>query len=316
MLDNGTVLPYGLMEAQGHGARVAAFNQSYRNTSLKAGFVTASYAADDPNNKSQLCTEYDVQVIEQFENKGTTSILYKNCLSSQGFGSIADFLEFTLRPKTFQTSKGFPTFSDQDGAIVLIQCLDNCGDHAIVVGNLIHPDRPTTITSTAPQLAGEYNGVNIEIANDGSCSLTFNGATNSKGVSNGAGPTVFQIKADGSFQFMHSTIDILADKGGKLTVTTKSDCSITASAAVNITSTSDTVVNAGGKCEITSSGDTTVTAGGDCDVTASGKIAAKASVITLNGMSSGITTANSHLSVIDLITNVPVIPSPTVYGDI
>ena len=54
------------------------------------------------------------------------------------------------------------------------------------------------ITSSAPQLSGEYNGVNIEIANDGSCSLTFKGATNSQGVptNSSQGNTVFQIKTD------------------------------------------------------------------------------------------------------------------------
>jgi hypothetical protein len=179
ILSNGTVLPHGLQSVRGYEANVAAFNQSYRNTGIKAGFITASYAANDPNNKSKLCTEYDVFTIEQFENKGTTSILYKNCLSSQGFGSIADFFEFTLRYKTTQNQTGAPTFSDQDGAIVLIKCLDNCGDKAIVVGNLIHPDRPTDITSIAPQMAGEYNGVAVTVNNDGSCSFTFKGATDS-----------------------------------------------------------------------------------------------------------------------------------------
>ena len=184
ILPNGTVLPFGLINGNGGlEAAIAGFNRSYRNTGLKAGFVVNSYAADDVSNQSQLCTEYDVQTIEQFENKGTTSILYRNCLSYQGFGSIADFLEFTLRPQTYD-GKNAPVFAGQDGAIVLIQCLDNIGSKAIVVGTLIHPDRPTTITSTAPQLSGEYNGVNVQIANDGSCTLTFKGATDSKGVPN------------------------------------------------------------------------------------------------------------------------------------
>ena len=292
ILPNGTVLPHGLLGLQGYEASVAAFNQSYRNTGLKAGFVIASYSATDPSNKSKLCTEYDVQVIEQFENKGSTSILYKNCLSSQGFGSIADYLEFTLRAKTFQTTKGFPTFSDQDGAIVLIKCLDNCGDQAIVIGNLIHPDRPTTITSTAPQLSGEYNGVKVQIANDGSCSLTFNGATDSKGVPTGSvGPTVFKIKPDGSFEFKHSTVDILADKSGALTIVAKGDTSITCDNAK---------INASGDTDLTTTGTTTV----------------KSEKIIFNQEISGILTANGTFNVVDLITGVPVQPSLTTFGDV
>jgi hypothetical protein len=236
ILDNGTVLPYGLLAKQGAEAAVLAFNRSYRNTGLKAGIVIKSYPYNDPNNQNGLCTEYDVITIEQFENKGSTSILYRNCLSTQGFGSLADYLEYTLRPKTFQTNKGSPTFGDQDGAIVLIQCLDNVGDKAIVTGTLIHPDRTTNITSTAPQLAGEYNGVNIVVNNDGSCALTFKGATDSEGVPTDPtqGNTVLQIKTDGSFEFSHSTIDILADKSGTLSITAKADCTITATGTVTV----------------------------------------------------------------------------------
>jgi len=252
IFENGTVLPSGLLGSQGTEAAVAAFNRSYRNTGIKAGIITKSYAADDPANQNGLCTEYDVITFEQQENKGSTSIVYRNCLSTQGFGGLADYFEFTLRPKTFQTNKGSPTFGDQDGAVVLIQCLDNVGDKAIVVNCLIHPDRPTTITSTEPQLAGEYNGVNIQIANDGSCSLTFNGATDSKGVPTdpSQGPTTFQIQTDGSFQFNHSTITILAAKSGELTITTTGNANVTVGGDTNITTT--------GAANIIAQGTTTV----------------------------------------------------------
>ena len=281
ILSNGTVLPYGLLGVRGYETSVAAFNQSYRNTGLKAGFVVASYDATNPNNKSQLCTEYDVQVIEQFENKGTTSILYKNCLSCQGFGSIADFLEFTLRPKTTQTNPGAATFGDQDGAIVLLKCLDNCGDKGIVIGNLIHPDRPTTITSAAPQLSSEYNGVGIAINNDGSCSLTFKGATDSKGVPTdpSQGVTQFQIQTDGSYQFTNSGVTILGSKSGALTITT----------------ISDTVINVGGQCSVTSSGKTSITA----------------SEIDLNGSGGAVLTTQSQ-PVIDSIFGEISVGVPTV----
>lgn len=294
VLDNGTVLPSGLLGQQGTEAAVLAFNRSYRNTGIKAGIVSKSYAASDPDNQNGLCTEYDVITIEQFENKGSTSILYRNCLSTQGFGSLADYFEYTLRPKTFQTNKGEPTFGDQDGAVVLIQCLNNIGDKAIVVGTLIHPDRTTNITSTAPQISGEYNGVKIDVANDGSCSLTFKGATDSKGspLDSSQGNTVFQIKTDGSFEFNHSTISISADRSGVLTINAKSNANI--------------VVG----------GDSNVTVSGDTNLTTTGKTTIKSKEIDLNGNLSGITTSQSHQNVIDFISGVPVIPSLTTFGDV
>ena len=259
ILDNGTILPSGLLGTHGPEATIAGFNRSYRNTSLKAGIVIDSYPADDPTNQSGLCTEYDVMVFEQFENKGSTPILYRHCMSSQGLGSIADYFELTLRPKTVQANKGSPTFKGQDGAIVLILCLDGVGDKAIVIGNLSHPDRLTNITDTEPQLAGEYNGVNVKVNTDGSTSLTFKGATDSKGVplDSSIGETIFQIKPDGGFEFNHSTIDILADKAGALTITTKGNCSIITEA--------DAVINCVNSI-VTASGDATVTASGTATV--------------------------------------------------
>ena len=298
IMPNGTVLPYGLLEAQGAEHAMAAFNRSYRNTGIKAGLVSNSYAANDSRNVSGLCTEYDIIVMEQNEDKGSTPITYKNCMSSQGFGSIADYFEYTLRPKTFQTNKGFPTFSNQDGAIALIQCLDNVGEKALVIGNLIHPNRPTNITSTAPQLFWEYNGIGITINIDGSFSLTFQGATNSKGVPTDAtqGNTVFQIKPDGSFEFKHSTVDISANRSGILNITTKSDTNITAG------------------------GNTNVTTSGNTNLTTTGKTVVLSKEIDLNIKTpvsgNGLITSNSSGGVVDYITGVPLIPSTTTFGDV
>ena len=295
ILDNGTVLPSGLLGV-GSEEMVVGFNRSYRNTSLKAGIVIQSYAADDPLNKTGLSTEYDVQVIEQYEDKGTTAQIYRNCVSVQGFGSIADYFEAALRPMTTQTNKGTPIFKGQNGAIVLLQCLDSVGEKGVVVGSLIHPDRITNISTTAPRLSAEYNGVNIEIQNDGSCSLTFKGATDSNGVPNGQGNTVFQIKPDGSFEFNHATISINADKSGVLSI------------------------NATGNANITVGGNTNVTVSGDTNLTAAGKTIIKSKEIDMNIDSpesgNGIITSNGSQGVIDMITGIPLQPSLTIFGDV
>lgn len=297
IMPNGTVLPSGLLGTHGPEAMMASFNRSYKNTGIKAGIVINTYISTNPKNQSKLCTEYDVTVMEQFENKGTIPITYKNCLSSQGFGSIADYFESTLRVKTFQTNKGYLTFGDQDGAIALIQCLDNIGDKAIVIGNLFHPDRPTNITSDEPQLFSEYNGVNAKVNPDGSCSLTFKGATDSKGapIDSSQGNTVFQIKTDGSFEFNHSTIDILADKSGTLTINTKVDCKIEAKGNVSVACV-----------------DANIKTSGDTNVEASGKVNVKGTQVALNGQMMGqvLTTLTQPLA--DVILGLPSIGVPTV----
>lgn len=64
------------------------------------------------------------------------------------------------------------------------------------------------------------------------------------------------------------------------------------------------------------SGTLTINVGGAANITAGGTATITAPQIHLNGQASGITTENSHLGVIDLITGVPVIPSTTVKSDI
>jgi hypothetical protein len=313
-LPNGTVVPFGLLSPNGSQTAVAAFNRSYKNTGIKAGLVQKSYAPTDSENQNGLCTEYDVLTIEQDENKGTTSILYKNCLSTQGFGGIADYLEYTLRPLTMQTSKGFPTFSNQDGAIVLIQCLNNIGDKAIVVGTLIHPDRTTNVTSNDPQLYGEYNGVNVKVNTDGSVYLTFNGATDSQGAPTDStqGVTAIQIETDGSFQAMNDQITFRMDRTQKnASLTASQDINLTASGKMNIVATGDCNITTQGKANITSTSDTVINASGDCNITASGNVAIKGTQINLNNPEGMVLTTVTD-QVVDYITGIPTVGVPTV----
>jgi len=230
-LDTGGVLPSGLLSGNDTHSRIAGFNKTYKNYPLRLGIVDKIYAISDPHNFSKLSTEYDVLVFEQNEDRGSTILTYKNCISSDPLASIADFLDKNLRNKTQNNNiDGTLDTSNQNGATVLLLCLDGVSEKAVILGGLPHPDRISTLLNSDPYLEGEYNGVNIKVNTDGSTVLTFKGATDNEGVpvDSSQGNTVFQIKTDGSFEFNHSTIDILADKGGALTITTKTDCTITA----------------------------------------------------------------------------------------
>ena len=234
-LDNGTVMPHGLLSCSPEDF-LRGFNKSYNNTALRFGVIKKIYATSDSGNISKLTTEYDVDVIEQDMNRGIAPVTYKNCLSVDTFGSIADFFEANLRVQTQSDNLQLPLTKGQNGATVLVLCLDATTGKGVVLGGLNHPNRPTTLVDAEPRLSGEYNGVAIAVNPDGSTSLTFKGATDSKGVPTdpSQGPTVFQIKTDGSFEFNHSTVDILADKSGKLSITAKADCSIKAEGTTTI----------------------------------------------------------------------------------
>lgn len=254
-LNNGTVLPNGLLSHSPEDFQ-KGFNRTYQNTALRVGMIANIYPVSDPKNISKLTTEYDVTVIQQDSNKGIASVTYKNCMSAEGFGSIADFFERNLRTRgTSDQQDPSIDFKGQSGAIVLLMCLDALTEKAIIISALTHPDRVTTLIDAQPRLAGTYNGVSILINPDGSTSLTFAGATDENGdpVDASQGNTVVSIATDGSFQVEHDTITFGLAKSGVVTLNANSDVTIQTQSNLNITTSADTVVNASGKVTINGS---------------------------------------------------------------
>lgn len=238
-LDNGAVLPFGLMSGYPSGL-LEGFKKTYQNSSLRVGIVRETYAISDSKNVSKLVPEYDVMAFEQNEDKGSTVITYKNCMAAAALGSIADFFEATLRKLKKKTSKGeTPSPSGQNGALVLLLCLDSMSEKAIIIGALTHPDRKTTLVDSDPHLEGEYNGVNIKVEKDGSTTLTFKGATDNDGkiIDDTQGNTVMKIEKDGSYQVNHKTITQRLDKKGMASLTADDDISNTTKKNFNVTTT-------------------------------------------------------------------------------
>jgi len=238
-LNNGAVLPSGLL-GNDPGQLLAGFNKSYKNSALRIGVIKETYPVSHDLNKSKLTTEYDVTVIEQNEDRGATTILYRNCMSAEGLGSVADFFERTLRKTKKKTRKGDAVNTKgQNGAIVLLLCLDGMSDKGIIMGSLTHPDRKTTLKDEDPHLEGEYNGVNIKVEKDGSCTLTFKGATDNDGkvTDSSQGNTTVKIEKDGSYQVDHKTITQRFAKDGKASLTADDDISNTTKKNFKVTAT-------------------------------------------------------------------------------
>lgn len=289
LLDNGTVLPSGLLS--GSSASIGdAFKKTYQNCYLRVGIVIKSYSINDEGNITKRLPEYDIMAFEQNENIASTISTYKNCIAMTSFGSIADFFEANIRSLLMKSTRGVtPTFSGQNGSIVLLLCLNALSDAAIIIGCLGHPDRPTLLTNDSPHLEGEYNGVHITVNEDGSTSLTFKGATDNDGnqITPSQGNTVIQIEKDGTFQVNHSTITFRLDRNGTATLTTEKDTDLNVSGNVNIVVT------------------------GDANVTTQGKTIVTAKEIHLNGEAGKILTTVTD-PVIDTIFGTPTQGVPTV----
>lgn len=244
-LENGAVLPSGLL-SDNHMAMLDGFNKSYKNVALRVGVVVQVYPISDSKNRTKLTNEYDVAVMEQNEDRGATLILYRNCLSTDGFGSIADFFDRTIRKQKKKSTKGDSTnLSGQNGAIALILCLDGMSDKGIIIGFLGHPDRKTKIKDEGPYLESEFNGVNFKIEKEGNFTLTFKGATDNDGKALDAeqGQTTAKIEKDGSFEINHKNSKFRIDKKGEVSVVTKLDVKVETEGNVDIKAKGNVVAN-------------------------------------------------------------------------
>lgn len=250
-LPNGTVLPFGLMGVS-EEAGMAGFNKTYRNSALRLGIIIKSHDVSEKTNISKLTSEYDVSVFEQQEDKGSSIVTYRNCISAEGMGSIADFFERTLRVKesTSANSKTINT-SGQNGAVVLILCLDAMSEKAIIVGAVTHPDRKSTLAGHTAHLEGEFNGVNIKVEDSGAATFTFKGATDNDGKQKDAsqGNTVLSVEQDGSFQINHKTITFRLDKGGVVSLKSDGDVNVDCATA-NVKASGDATITAAGTATV------------------------------------------------------------------
>ncbi len=245
-LRSGGILPSSLVGGNEVRA-LSAFNKTYNNHALRAGIVVKRHEIKDKSNLSKLTVEYDVIVMEQDRNTGTTPIVYKNCLSTDGLGSIADHFEKKLRTqkKADKKSQG-KDFVGQDGAIVLLLCLDGSADKGIIIGGLKHPDRKTKLVGKDELLAGEYNGIEFSIKEDGSANLTFKGATDNQGNPKDAsqGNTSLDIEKDGSVEIKNKGVTQRIQKDGKYSLTTQDSVAITAKKQINVTTDDNLAIKA------------------------------------------------------------------------
>jgi len=259
-LDNGTVMPHGLLSCDPSDFN-RGLNKTYSNTALRFGIVTQIYSVNDPGNISKLSTEYDVDVIEQDMNRGMAPITYKNCLSVDGLGSIADYFEKNFRVQTQTENQALPLTKGQNGATVLVLCIDSTMGKGVILGGLNHPDRPTNLTSTAPMLFGEYNGVAVNILADGSTSLTWNSATDNNGdvIDSSNGTTILAIGTDGTFSVTNNTATVKIDNTAKeINMATSGNWTVNIQGNTNITTQGDTNINTQGTANIIAQGTTTV----------------------------------------------------------
>lgn len=257
-------VPQGLLNLQGSEEQ-GIFNHTFHNVTLKSGAILNVYETDDDNNITKLGPEYDVVAIEQRKNKGQASTIYKNCLATDSFGSIADFVEFKRRvPETPKEYKDNLDPDNTNGAFVLLLCLDGQSEKGIILGGLRHPNRPEVLTSeSGNHFEFEFNGVNAKIQDDGSLRIEYKSKSNNDGEyeDEEAGGSFVEIAKDGSISISDGNEEaIVLNKTDKtvsvtaeadISATTKANVSVTAEQAINLKATTDIIAEAEGKAAFT-----------------------------------------------------------------
>jgi phage gp45-like len=233
---SGAVPPHFLSYDDGS---LSGFNKRFKNFSLKLGIVIKKHNPKAKTNLSKNSIEYDILVSENNANADSSFITYRNCQVMELLGGIGDFSEKTFRVQSKKKTKldGYDA-NNQDGSQVLLLCLNGSSERAIIIGALKHPDRKTKLTGDGNQYFSSFNGVDFKIEDDGSCKLTFNGATDSEGVAKDKtqGVTFLEIEKDGSLQITGNNFSMRLQKDGKSFVELQDLFSLKSKKSVSFTS--------------------------------------------------------------------------------
>lgn len=234
----GSVLPSSLFsDSEMRG--LSAYNRRYQNFGIKIGVVINIIETDDERNTAGLFPEYDVVVIEQDQDIGYSLVTYRNCLRSDSFGGIAEYAEGKLRSADKIGDTGVQKLEDQNGSLVLLNCLNGSSTQAVIVGGVQHPKRKRFLSAEKGHaFIAEFNGLQMEIDKEGAFSVVFLGATDNEGkpLKTDIGGSFFKITSNGSVEIGDDKGEIITlDKEkNKLSIASKKEMSIQSGGAMSV----------------------------------------------------------------------------------
>lgn len=233
--DTRNVMELEKFEAGGH----------FDNKMLRVGEVKRIIYPEDKANRTGRFIEYDV-FVQHRENGTAVTKMYHNCWLANALGGLADYDFRTLRvnearsgematgpaPDVAKTAElGF-------GSKVLILCINGSHSEAIIISG-IRDQRQDDKGRKAKgvHMDWEFNGVHVNVADDGSFSVEYKGPTKADGktdtskVAAASTGTKISVSNDGSFTV--ATKDkkqsvVIDNKAGTITVTGDKDLTLNA----------------------------------------------------------------------------------------
>lgn len=264
-LRDGTVIPSYLGASSSYSRKP---NSQLTDNSLRLGEVRGIVYPNDPGSYSKRVVEYDIDV-QYRDGEGVSSTSkFRGVAANNIFGGIADQFHATYRaepnPKEY-SSNGFGV-----GSKVLVACVGGSQQFGIILGGIKDPDDEAESKADGHNLFFEFNGVRVQIKDDGELELTFRGKTKVDGeLDNSAVPeaegTRLQINKEGNFliatpddaqyvKFNHQDhkLEVLADTEWNVQV--NGQTVITSQGSIEVTTNAEATHNASGNIFMRSAG--------------------------------------------------------------
>src|SRR6266700_1325356 len=193
VLEDGSVIP-SYLRGSDSSSQILGSQYSVSDWQLRVGEIIQAYDVDDPSNRNGKYIEYDVSVSHSNLGGGFTNITYPRCRVHSLFGGVADFLRWT--PRIDNGGDGQSSLSSK----VLLLCPNGNNRFALIIGGYPHPETTRQDTKFDDHdLFFEYNGLNVNINNDGDLTLTHKGATDNSGaiIDSSNGNSYISMTSDG-----------------------------------------------------------------------------------------------------------------------
>lgn len=230
----GRIIPDYLSD----GSDTTSYSGSaFNSVRMLLGEVQELVQPNDPRSVSKKFVEYRVWA-QTIENGVCVSRMFENVAGPDAFGSgISDTCNFTFRgASSANIANGNNKLGFGKGSKVLMVAIMGMQINYVIISGLRDsnstPDDPTL----GHHIDFEFNGISVNINNDGELIVTYGGATKIDGtnrddVDESAIGTSISITKDGSLSIVDKDANesIVIDRpGGNLNVTASSGVSISA----------------------------------------------------------------------------------------
>lgn len=215
------------------------FDDAFGNDLLRSGEVKAIIYPEDPKSRTKKFVEYSVLV--QHRSNGTAvTKLYNNCLHVNSLAGLADESFQLLRVDTPSAGSAADEESrlieNGNGSKVLLLCIGGASAEPVIIGG-IRDDESSDLgrKDRGVHMDREFNGVHLNVADDGGFTVTYKGPTTPAGIldtargEEEATGTVVKVSADGTFTVatrQNKQSVVIDHAAGTITVTGDQDLTL------------------------------------------------------------------------------------------